>query len=96
MEFVEGKTLRQWLAETKRSWWEILEVFALPAGGLPRLMRLAWWHRDFKTGQRAAGRERPGQGGGLWARTTAGVVEKKAPHPRLGLGAARAVCWRVR
>src|SRR5436305_9922079 len=31
MEFVEGKTLRHWLAETKRSWWEILDVF-VPAG----------------------------------------------------------------
>jgi tetratricopeptide (TPR) repeat protein len=48
MDFVEGGTVRDWLAECRRSWREILRVFALAGQGLAAAHRAGLIHRDFK------------------------------------------------
>ncbi|KFE58525.1 serine/threonine-protein kinase [Hyalangium minutum] len=48
MEFVEGGTLRKWLAERPRSRREILERFLQAADGLAASHALGIVHRDFK------------------------------------------------
>lgn len=48
MEFVEGRTLRQWLAEGRRSWQEIVEVFIAAGRGLAAAHAAGLAHRDFK------------------------------------------------
>ena len=48
MEFVEGGTLRQWLAREKRSWREVVAVFARAGRGLARAHAAGIVHRDFK------------------------------------------------
>ncbi len=48
MEFVEGRTLGRWLAESERSWREVLEVFLLAGRGLRAAHEQGLIHRDFK------------------------------------------------
>ena len=48
MELVEGRTLRQWLGEGRRSWREIVEVFAAAGRGLAAAHAVGLAHRDFK------------------------------------------------
>ncbi|MFL6293562.1 MAG: serine/threonine-protein kinase, partial [Thermoanaerobaculia bacterium] len=48
MEFVEGKTLRQWLSEGARPWEEIVKVFAAAGQGLAAAHDAGLVHRDFK------------------------------------------------
>jgi eukaryotic-like serine/threonine-protein kinase len=47
MEYVPGRTLRQWL-ETTRDWREILAAFASAGEGLAAAHRVGIVHRDFK------------------------------------------------
>jgi tetratricopeptide (TPR) repeat protein/predicted Ser/Thr protein kinase len=48
MEFVDGVTLREWMAEQRRSRREILEVFIAAGRGLAAAHDKALIHRDFK------------------------------------------------
>jgi len=48
MEFVEGSTLRSWLAAAPRSWREIVSVFVAAGRGLLAAHRAGLVHRDFK------------------------------------------------
>jgi tetratricopeptide (TPR) repeat protein len=47
MEFVEGKTLKEWLAAKPRSWRQILEVFLAAGEGLAAAHAVGITHRDF-------------------------------------------------
>ncbi len=48
MELVEGTTLREWLAEKKRRWNEILDVLAAAGAGLAAAHGAGIVHHDFK------------------------------------------------
>jgi tetratricopeptide (TPR) repeat protein/predicted Ser/Thr protein kinase len=48
MEFVEGRTLKEWLAEAPRTRREILDVFVSAARGLHAAHTAGLVHRDFK------------------------------------------------
>ena len=48
MEFVDGASLRQWLAARQRSWTEILDVFDAALAGLAAVHDAGLVHRDFK------------------------------------------------
>ena len=48
MELVEGQTLTGWLAQRKRSWQEVLEMFLAAARGLAAAHAVGLVHRDFK------------------------------------------------
>ncbi len=48
MEFVDGVSLRQWLAERGRPWPQIVEVFVAAAHGLAAAHDLGVVHRDIK------------------------------------------------
>ena len=48
MEFAAGGTLRHWLAETERSWREVLDVFIKAGRGLAAAHAIGLVHRDFK------------------------------------------------
>jgi tetratricopeptide (TPR) repeat protein len=50
MELVEGRTLRQWLAEGSWSWRQILETFLAAGRGLAAAHAAGLIHRDFKPG----------------------------------------------
>jgi tetratricopeptide (TPR) repeat protein len=48
MEFVQGTTLREWLARERRSWREVLAVMAKAGAGLAAAHAKGLVHRDFK------------------------------------------------
>ncbi len=48
MEFIEGRTLRQWLKAQPRSWREVLAVFLKAGEGLAAAHAAQLIHRDFK------------------------------------------------
>ena len=48
MEIVEGTTLRRWLADRRRTWLEVVEVFLLAGEGLAAAHAANVVHRDFK------------------------------------------------
>ncbi len=48
MEFVDGQTLREWLAGGVRDWSEIVEVFVRAGRGLAAAHAVGLVHRDFK------------------------------------------------
>ncbi len=48
MEYVEGCTLRQWLAAEERHWREILRIFVLAGKGISAAHGAGIVHRDFK------------------------------------------------
>ena len=48
MEFVEGSTLRQWLASETRSWRSIVQMFIGAGRGLQAAHKSSLLHRDFK------------------------------------------------
>ena len=48
MEFVEGRTLRQWLEERPRSWREVVQMFLGAGRGLAAAHAAGVVHRDFK------------------------------------------------
>ena len=48
MDYIEGRTLRKWLAEHPRTWREVLAVMRGAAQGLAAAHRAGLVHRDFK------------------------------------------------
>ncbi len=48
MEFIDGGTVRQWLAAAPRPWREVLDVFVRAGRGLARAHASGIIHRDFK------------------------------------------------
>ena len=48
MEFVEGKTLTDWIAAAPRSWREVVEVMRAAGRGLAAAHEAGLLHRDFK------------------------------------------------
>src|SRR5207248_5571110 len=49
MEYIEGSTLTQWLSARKRSWREIVSMFAQAGRGLAAAHAKNIVHRDFKS-----------------------------------------------
>ncbi len=48
MEFIEGRTIRQWLREAPRSWREVLQVYLDAGRGLAAAHAAGMVHRDLK------------------------------------------------
>jgi len=57
MEFVDGRTLSDWLADELRSWRQIRDVFAAAAEGLAAAHEAGLVHRDFKPQNVMVGRD---------------------------------------
>ena len=56
MEFIEGATLRDWLAAAPRSWREVLRVYIEAGRGLAAAHAAELMHRDFKPDSSPASR----------------------------------------
>jgi eukaryotic-like serine/threonine-protein kinase len=63
MEFVAGQTLRAWLAETPRSWRDVLAVYIQAGRGLAAAHAVGIVHQDFKPDNALIGDD--GRGCGL-------------------------------
>jgi serine/threonine-protein kinase len=48
MEYIEGGTVREWLAAAPRTWREIIDVFAQAGSGLAAVHEAGFIHRDIK------------------------------------------------
>ena len=48
MEYLEGETVRQWLATERRSWRDVLQVYVQAGRGLEAAHQAGIVHRDFK------------------------------------------------
>jgi tetratricopeptide (TPR) repeat protein/tRNA A-37 threonylcarbamoyl transferase component Bud32 len=89
MEFVDGRTLTQWLKERPRSWREILAALCEAGEGLAAAHNAGLIHRDFKPDNVLIGHDDRVRvlDFGL-ARATLDPAEEAAPTPDLTLSAA--------
>src|SRR5215467_4444254 len=80
MEYVEGSTLTQWLAEHQRPWREIVNMFVQTGRGLAAAHAAGILHRDFKPDNVRVGNDgRPRVLDFGLARALSGEPEKGAP-----------------
>jgi serine/threonine protein kinase/Flp pilus assembly protein TadD len=96
MEYVEGITLSQWLAERKRDWREVLSILVQAGRGLAAAHAAGILHRDFKPDNVLVGddgRARVVDFGLARAAHAAGRPDAELPDD--GTGAARAVSARA-
>ena len=81
MEYVEGSTLTKWLAEKKRTWREIVNIFVQTGRGLAAAHAAGILHRDFKPDNVLVGKDgRPRVLDFGLARALASEPEKHAPY----------------
>src|SRR5215813_1063525 len=79
MEYVEGSTLTKWLAERKRTWREIVNMFVQTGRGLAAAHAAGILHRDFKPDNVLVGKDgRPRVLDFGLARALFGEPEKRA------------------
>jgi tetratricopeptide (TPR) repeat protein len=90
MEFVQGKTLRQWLKEVPRSRREVLDAFLAAGEGLLAAHRAGLVHRDFKPDNAILGNDGRvrvldfGLARAAGARAAASAAPPPGPRPQLG------------